>query len=78
VAEETWAQVLLSHSISPESERNLAADDTVAFLESRQADLQHVFAAFLRRKCEWGFENTPPMHEMIIEDLDGDGDDDAA
>jgi hypothetical protein len=78
VPEDTWAQVLHSHSISPESERQLAAGDIVAFLESRQMDLQQVLESFLRRKCEWGFENTPPLHELLIEDLDGEGDDDAA
>ncbi|MGH3868041.1 MAG: DUF262 domain-containing protein [Pseudonocardiaceae bacterium] len=78
VSEDTWAQVLHSHSISPESERHLAAGDTVAFLESRQTDLQQVLESFLRRTCEWGFENTPPLHELLIEDLDGEGDDDAA
>ena len=78
VPEDTWAQVLHSHSISAESERHLAAGDTVAFLQSRQADLHQVLESFLRRKCEWGFENTPPLHELLIEDLDGEGDDDAA
>lgn len=78
VPEDTWAQVLHSHSISPESEWELATDDTLAFLQSRQADLQQVLESFLRRKCEWGFENTPPLHELLIEDLDGEGDDDAA
>jgi hypothetical protein len=78
VPEDTWAQVLHSHSISPESERQLAAGDTVAFLQSRQEDLQQVLESFLRRKCEWGFENTPPLHELLIEDLDCEGDDDAA
>jgi hypothetical protein len=37
-----------------------------------------VLESFLRRKCEWGFENTPPLHELLIEDLDGEGDNDAA
>jgi Protein of unknown function DUF262 len=78
VPEETWALVLSSHSISTESERALAAGDTEAFLQSRQADLQQVLESFLRRKCEWNFENTPPLHELLIEDLDGEGDDDAA
>lgn len=78
VPEDVWAQVLHSHSISAESERHLAAGDTVAFLQSRQADLQQVLESFLRRKCEWGFENTPPLHELLIEDLNGEGDDDAA
>ncbi|MGB9278525.1 MAG: hypothetical protein WCB57_00330 [Pseudonocardiaceae bacterium] len=78
VPEDTWAQVLRSHSISTESERQLAAGDTVAFLRSRQQDLQHVLESFPRRKCEWGFENTPPLHELLIEDLDAEGDDDAA
>ncbi|MGH3751113.1 MAG: DUF262 domain-containing protein [Pseudonocardiaceae bacterium] len=76
--EDTWQQVLDSHSISTESGSQLAAGDTVAFLRSRQADLQHVLESFLRRKCEWGFENTPPLHELLIEDLNGEGDDDAA
>jgi Protein of unknown function DUF262 len=78
VPEDIWVQVLHSHSISAESETQLAAGDTVAFLQSRQADLQRVLESFLRRKCEWGFENTPPLHELLIEDLDGEGDDDAA
>ncbi|MGH3873815.1 MAG: DUF262 domain-containing protein [Pseudonocardiaceae bacterium] len=78
VSEEMWPQVLHSHSISAESESHLAAGDIVVFLESRQADLQHVLESFLRRKCEWGFENTPPLHELLIEDLDDEGNDDAA
>jgi hypothetical protein len=76
--EDTWLQVLSSHSISAESGGHLVDGDTVAFLRSRQADLQQVLESFLRRKCEWGFENTPPLHELLIEDLDGEGDDDAA
>lgn len=78
VPEDTWAQVLRSHSISTESERQLPAGDTVAFLRSRQQDLQHILESFLWRKCEWGFENTPPLHELLREDLDAEGDDDAA
>lgn len=77
--EDTWQQVFDSHSISPESGRHGLVDgDTVAFLRSRQTDLRQVLESFLRRKCEWGFENTPPLHELLIEDLDGEGDDDAA
>jgi hypothetical protein len=56
----------------------LAAGDTVAFLQSRQVGLHQVLESFLRRKCEWGFKNTPPLHELLIEDLNGEGDDDAA
>ncbi|MGH3605539.1 MAG: DUF262 domain-containing protein [Pseudonocardiaceae bacterium] len=77
VPEDTWSLVLRSHSINAESESQLACGDTVAFLHSRQVDLQQVLESFLRRKCEWGFENTPPLHELLIEDL-GEGDDDAA
>ncbi|MGH3934785.1 MAG: DUF262 domain-containing protein [Pseudonocardiaceae bacterium] len=78
VSENTWARVLRSHSISAESEHHLAAGDTVAFLISRQTELQRVLESFLQRKCEWGFENTPPLHELLIEDLDSEGGDDAA
>lgn len=73
-----WAEVLQSHSIRSEGESQLASGDVEAFLQSRQADLQRVLEVFLERKCEWGFENTPPLSEMLIEDLDGEGNDDAA
>ncbi|MGH3708607.1 MAG: DUF262 domain-containing protein [Pseudonocardiaceae bacterium] len=78
VPEETWVQVLRSHVISTESARQLVAGNAEAFLLSRQADLQRVLESFLQRTCEWGFENTPPLHELLIEDLDEEGDDDAA
>ncbi|MGH4017620.1 MAG: DUF262 domain-containing protein, partial [Pseudonocardiaceae bacterium] len=67
-----------SHSISSESENLLSSGEVVGFLETRQADLQRVLESFLRRKCEWDFEDTPPLNELLIEDLVGEEGDDAA
>lgn len=67
--EELWVRVLRSHSISPESEELLCVGEVVPFLLARHADLQTVLELFLRRKCEWDFEDTPPLNELLIEDL---------
>ena len=78
MAKDLWDRVLRSHAISPESENLLSSGKVVGFLETRQADLQRVLESFLRRKCEWDFEDTPPLNELLIEDLIGEEGDDAA
>lgn len=77
--EELWARVLRSHTIDPGAE-DLLADTGAAidFLKTRQTGLQRVLESFLRRKCEWEFEDTPPLSELLIEDLVGEEGDDAA
>lgn len=78
MAEDLWARVLCSHVISPESESLLSVGEVVDFLQARQKDLQRVLESFLRRKCEWDFEDTPPLNELLIEDLIDEEGDDAA
>ncbi|MGH3927717.1 MAG: hypothetical protein ACRDTT_33445 [Pseudonocardiaceae bacterium] len=76
--EELWIKVLRSHSISAESEDLLSSGEVVSFLQTRSADLQRSLESFLRRKCEWDFEDTPPLNELLIEDLIDEEGDDAA
>jgi len=78
VGEELWHQTLDSHCVTPEIERLLADDDIEGMLSARQLVLAEVLESFLKRKCEWGFENTPPLAELMLDDLSGDEDHDAA
>jgi Protein of unknown function DUF262 len=77
VDEEQWQQVHRSHGITPEIAVLLASDDVERLLVARQTELAQVLESFLQRKCEWGFENTPPLAEMVIEDLSSEEGDDA-
>ncbi|MDQ2707100.1 MAG: hypothetical protein M3Z25_05470 [Actinomycetota bacterium] len=78
VDEQLWRQVLDSHSITPEMEVMLAANQVEELLNARQVQLAGVLESFLKHKCEWGFENTPPLAELVIEDLADEEGDDAA
>lgn len=69
--EEVWSQTLCSHAITPEIERFLIEDDVPRFVEARQEKLTRDLQEFLRRRCEWGFENTPPLADLVLDDLDG-------
>ena len=37
--------------------------------------LEQRLHTFLARNCEWGFENTPSLSELLIDDDDEDADD---
>jgi hypothetical protein len=76
--EELWASVLRSHLISPGSENLLSVGEFAGFMQGRQNDLLRVLESFLQRKCEWDFEDTPPLNELVIEDLIDEEGDDAA
>lgn len=71
-------EVLRSHVITPQVEDLLPGDQVEDLLTARQVELALVLTSFLQRKCEWGFENTPPLSELVIEDLPGEEGDDAA
>ncbi|MFJ2216618.1 DUF262 domain-containing protein [Streptomyces sp. NPDC101062] len=66
--EQTWEGVLASHGISSEMSQFLVSGDSVQFLQARQDLLNEVFRDFLQKMAEWGFENTPPLADLIIED----------
>lgn len=69
---DTWSAVLSSHDLTDDLP-DLTTDDQVdEFIEVRQTKLEDDLTAFLARKCEWGFENTPPLSDLVLEDLDDD------
>ncbi|MGW4424936.1 DUF262 domain-containing protein [Streptosporangium sp. NPDC004631] len=74
LSENTWRKALASHSINPSMTRLLAAGNTVGFLKARQETLQRQLISFMHSMCEWGFENTPPLTELLVEDLSEDSD----
>ncbi|MEU1041315.1 DUF262 domain-containing protein [Streptomyces sp. NPDC005907] len=66
--EQKWHDVLASHAITPEMAQWLAAGETVRFLRARQESLTTLFRDFLQTMAEWGFENTPPLNDLVIPD----------
>ena len=70
LSDETWQAVLASHTITPHIEHLLGEEDVPRFIEARQEKLTADLQGFLRRKCEWGFENTPPLADLVVDDLD--------
>lgn len=72
VPEERWPDVLRSHLISPEAYRFLTDEDVERFVERRHDDVLDHLRTFLALKCEWGFENTPPLRDLDLDDLDDD------
>lgn len=74
--DQQWRAFCDSHAITSEIENLLDREDTQGLLSRRQIELARVLESFLQRKCEWGFENTPPLAEMVIEDLPDEEDDD--
>lgn len=72
VDEDTWSRVLDSHLITHEMVTLLRDGNVATFLQVRQERLLSNLEGFLQRMCEWGFENTPPLNELLLEDLPGD------
>jgi hypothetical protein len=58
---------LASHSIP---RRVPAADPVGGFLALRQVMLEQQLDTFLRQRCEWGFEDTPPLDSLVLDDED--------
>lgn len=69
---QVWSSVLESHAVPPEIERLVLDEDVPAFVEARQRRLTEDLRTFLERRCEWGFENTPPLADLVLDDLDDD------
>ena len=74
LTEATWRAALTSHMISSEMIDLIAQADIVQFLRKRQEILQVQLTSFLRRMCEWEFEDTPSLTELLVEDLEEDSD----
>jgi hypothetical protein len=76
-AEDGWSAVLQSHLLDEQQVGLLRAGRIGDFLVARQKHLHIHLVTFLRRMCEWDFEDTPPLAELVVEDLD-EGDDEPA
>jgi len=70
LSDEHWTAVLRSHGITCDTAALLAGSRAVEFLEARQATLRDDLKHFLERMCEWGFEDTPSLADLVVEDLD--------
>jgi uncharacterized protein DUF262 len=65
---EVWSLVLTSHCLSPVMVEALSSGQTTEFLNRRQEALQVQLTDFLERRCEWGFEDTPSIADLVVED----------
>jgi Protein of unknown function DUF262 len=63
-----WAAALASHSISLEMAAAVEDGDVDAFLIARQEILERQLEAFLRQRCAWEFEDTPPLDSLVLDD----------
>jgi hypothetical protein len=70
LGEARWVEMLGSHSITPQMAELLAAGDVPAFLAARQGALERHLRAFLHRMTEQGFENTPPLSSLVLDEDD--------
>ena len=72
VTEPAWESVLESHAITPQIEQLLLDEDVSGFIDARQEKVTTELRDFLQRKCEWGFENTPSLSHLVLNDDDDD------
>ncbi|SDF98243.1 Uncharacterized conserved protein, contains ParB-like and HNH nuclease domains [Lentzea fradiae] len=76
MGDEAWATVLNTHAITPPMSELLANGRVEEFIASRRSLLEKQLEQFLQRMCEWDFENTPPLEDLVIDegqDEDEDG-----
>jgi len=46
----------------------LERGDVQRLLTTRQELLEHQLDIFLQQRCEWEFEDTPPLDSLVIDD----------
>ena len=66
----TWVNILRSHLISTNDVLSLQSGTPDAFWESRENRIKKHFSRFLDLLCEWDFEDTPSLNDLVIEDDD--------
>lgn len=70
LSESAWLDVLESHVMTPELAALLDAGDAAAFFEKRSALIEERTRHFLQRTAEIGFEDTPPLDELDLDDVE--------
>ncbi|MFD0772763.1 DUF262 domain-containing protein [Streptomonospora algeriensis] len=72
VSGEELEETLRSHLITAEGASLLRDGRITEFLEERQRAVRAHLEEFLKQKCEWGFEDTPPIDTLVVDDLFND------
>jgi hypothetical protein len=73
-SETAYEEVLDSHCLSTELLSLLETGETERFLRDRQAIVQQVVERFITRNTGAGFEDTPPLDELDLDDDEFEGD----
>lgn len=72
LADEVWESVQRSHLLTPRSAQLLEDGENAQFIRERQKLMHDTVTDFLQRHCEWDFEDTPPLGELVLEDEEAD------
>lgn len=72
--DDVWQRVRSSHLITPELTALLTSGAGSQFVDKRQQLVHDTVTTFLRQHCEWGFEDTPPLAELVMDDDAEDSD----
>jgi Protein of unknown function DUF262 len=73
--EDIWLAMLRSHSVTAALSDLLFREKYPEFIFARQQILKEHAHDFLARVCEWGFEDTPPLDSLIVDEDYDDVDD---
>lgn len=76
-APEACDPLLASHAMTSEMSLLLRTGDAPALLSAREARIEQVTRDFLARMTEADFEDTPPLDDLVLDDEDSEGRDDA-
>jgi hypothetical protein len=68
--ESTWDAVLRSYCLNREIIKHLSVGDRDSFLSARQELITTQLRDFLSRMAEWGYEDTPALDSLTLDDLD--------
>ncbi|GAA1989927.1 DUF262 domain-containing protein [Amycolatopsis minnesotensis] len=66
--EASWSKVLESHAVTDEIIELLRVGALSKALEKRRELLTTHLQDFLQNMCEWGFEDTPSLTELVLDD----------
>jgi len=64
----TWEKILHSHSITPEMIKYLPTGQIEIFFDERDKLLAENLSVFLRAMCEWEFEDTPSLSDLVFDE----------
>jgi hypothetical protein len=65
-----WQRVLRSHAMTDEAAALLRRGDISEFLNIREGLIDRDYRVFIAAMCEWDFEDTPPLTDLVIDDGD--------